>query len=79
MADKMDSFFDTSVVIHYGSFSKSVDNPDSLLGQLKRMEINAEKAKADEKINAAKALKEFRTPMYAGHSGLSAPNVASFD
>lgn len=60
-------------------FSKSVDNPDSLLGQLKRMEINAEKAKADEKINAAKALKEFRTPMYAGHSGLSAPNVASFD
>ena len=26
MADKMDSFFDTSVVIHYGSFSKSVDN-----------------------------------------------------
>lgn len=47
-------------------FSKSVDNPESLLGQLARMENNSEKAKAEK---AAAALKEFRAPKYAGHSG----------
>lgn len=49
-------------------FSKSVDNPESLLGQLARMEENAKIAKADA---AAEALKDYRTPKYAGHSGHS--------
>jgi hypothetical protein len=47
-------------------FSRSVDNPDSLLGQLARMERNAEITKAQKD---AEALKAFRTPKYAGHSG----------
>jgi hypothetical protein len=59
-------------------FSKSVDNPDSILGQLKRMEILAAKEKADKAAEAAKKLKDFRTPTFAGWTGRSKPNVASF-
>ena len=47
-------------------FSKSIDNPDSLLAQLKRMEDNSKIAKEDA---AAAALNKYRKPMYAGHSG----------
>lgn len=47
-------------------FSKSIDNPDSLISQLKRMEEAAAADKAKKAEDAAKALEDFRTPRYAG-------------
>lgn len=50
-------------------YSKSVDNPDSLLGQLKRLEIANAKAKADAELKRKRELDNFRTPRYSGNSG----------
>jgi len=50
-------------------YSQSVDNPDSLLGQLKRLEITNAKAKAEAELKRKRQLEDFRTPRYSGHSG----------
>jgi hypothetical protein len=47
-------------------FSKSIDNPDSLISQLKRMEENAAAEKAKKAEAGKVALEDFRTPRFAG-------------
>jgi len=56
-------------------FSKSVDNPYSILAQLKAMEELAAKTEAENKV---KQLNDFRKVDYAGWTGRAKPNVMAF-
>lgn len=56
-------------------FSKSIDNPHSLLSQMKAMQELAERTEIENKVVA---LKNFRSTEYAGWTGKAKPNVAQF-
>jgi hypothetical protein len=59
-------------------FSKSIDNPYSILAQLRHLDELSAEDKVQKQAAAAKALRDYRTPVFAGWTGRGAPNVASF-